>query len=135
MKKNIIARIFLNSFLTIILLSSVVLVPSYAFAQPATTPAPTTGPVVMSITLQNPLGTTSTLPAFITSVMKGIVQLLTPVIVIMFLWTGFLFVKAQGKAEELTAAKKSLTYTIIGAALVLGASGFALILQATFTNL
>lgn len=129
MKKIIIARIFLNSFLAIILLSSAILVPTYSFAQ---TPVASN---TISLTLQNPLTGVNTLPDFINKVMTGLVQLLTPVIVIMFLWTGFLFVKAQGKAEELTAAKKALLYTVIGAALVLGAKGFSLVLQATFTNL
>ena len=132
MKKIILARIFFNSFLAIILLSNVILAPAYVFAQASST-ATTTN--TLSITLQNPLVGVNTLPDFINHVMKGIVELLTPVIVIMFLWTGFLFVKAQGKAEDLVAAKKSLMFTIIGAALVLGANGLSLVLQATFTNL
>ena len=152
MKKITIARIFLNTFLAVLFFASAVAVPTYSIAQAVTctgtsttdgspipagcTPPTTTGGAnVITLTLQNPLTGVNTLPDFITKVMTGIVELLTPVIVIMFLWTGFLFVKAQGKAEELVAAKKSLMYTIIGAALVLGAKGLSLVLQATYTNL
>jgi hypothetical protein len=129
MKKIILARIFLNTAMGILLLASVVLVPAYSYAQS------TGSSSTLSIKLQNPLVGVNTLPDFIDHVLTGIVQLLTPVIVIMFLWTGFLFVKAQGAPEALTKAKSSLMYTIIGAALVLGAKGLSLVLQATFTNL
>jgi len=37
------------------------------------------------------------------------------------IYTGFLFVEAQGSPEKITKAKKALTYTIIGAAILLGA--------------
>ena len=135
MKKITLLRICLHSFFAIILLSNVLFFPHNSFAQTATSGAASSSDTKLTITLENPLGTTNTLPDFIVKVLKGVIELLTPVIVLMFLWTGFLFVKAQGKSEDLIAAKKSLMFTIIGAALILGASGLSRVLQATFTNL
>lgn len=44
-----------------------------------------------------------------------------PIVALAIIYTGFLFVSAQGNSEALTKAKKSLLYTLIGAALLLGA--------------
>jgi len=41
-------------------------------------------------------------------------------VAIAIIYSGFLFVTAQGNSEKLTKAKKALLYTIIGAALLLG---------------
>ena len=127
MKKRIFARIFLNSFFALILLS-VCIAPQLSHAQ---TPAAST---TIKLDLQNPIDSDN-IQEFIDSLMTGVVELLTPVIVLMFLWTGFLFIKAQGNGEKLTEAKKSLMYTIIGAALVLGADGLSHVLQSTFTGI
>ncbi len=72
---------------------------------------------------------------FLQNILKGIVLLLTPIVVIMMLYAGFLFVTAQGNAEKLGEAKKALLYTMIGAAIVLGAEGFATIIKNTVTCL
>lgn len=128
MKKIIVARILLNSFFALVLFASMGLFPANSFAQTTQTQ--------LSITLANPLGTTtSDIPTFIQKILDGLVLLLTPVIIIMFLWTGFLFVKAQGKPEDLASAKKALLSTIIGAALVLGAKGLSIVIGATIAQL
>jgi len=61
--------------------------------------------------------------------------LITPVIVIMFIWSGFLFIKAQGNEEGLTSAKNTLLYTVIGAALALGAKGLSIVISSTLSHL
>ncbi len=53
----------------------------------------------------------------------------------MLLYSGFLFVLARGNAEKLGEAKKALMYTLIGAAIVLGAKGLATIIENTVVNL
>ena len=132
MKKITIARFLLNTFFALFFILVAFSSASHSFAQTTpTTPAATP----LSITLDNPLGTTTDINGFLAKILDGIVILLTPVIVVMFLWTGFLFVKAQGNPEELSGAKKSLLYTIIGAALVLGAKGFSLVIAATIAKL
>ena len=85
----------------------------------------------LSFNVPNPLGTTSDLNTILGKVLDAIVLLLTPVITIMLLYSGFLFVTAQGQPEELSKAKTTLMYTLIGAAIVLGAKGLELVIQNT----
>lgn len=88
-------------------------------------------PIVGQIEVKydNPLGNTKTLPDFAIIVLDGAVLLLTPIVVIMLLYAGFLFIMAQGNTEKLSEAKKVLMYTIIGAAIILGAKGLAIVMQ------
>jgi len=62
-----------------------------------------------------------TLAQFLVALLDVIIQLAFPVIVLAVIYTGFLFVKAQGKPEGLTTAKNALLWTLIGAMLILGA--------------
>ncbi len=114
----------MNSFFAILLFSSVLVVPNYSYADS-----------VINIKLDNPLKNTSNLTDFMDHLLTGITFLLTPVVVVMFLWTGFLFVKAQGVAEEITKARDALMYTLIGAALVLGAKGLSEVIRSTISKL
>lgn len=83
------------------------------------------------VKLDNPLGITETLPAFLGKVLDGAVLILTPLVVIMLIYSGFLFVKAQGNPEGLSEAKKTLMYVLIGAAIVLCAKGLSIFVQST----
>lgn len=98
------------------------------------TPGANTENINLQFAIKNPLGSTSTdLPGFIANVLSAIVDLLFPVVVIMLLYSGFLFVISRGNIEKLGDAKKALMYTVIGAAIVLGASGLAHVIQNTIS--
>lgn len=56
-------------------------------------------------------------------------------VVVGIFYSGFLFVSARGNAEELGKAKRSITYTVIGAALVLGAWAFSVGIANTVNSL
>ncbi|MCU0660423.1 MAG: pilin [Candidatus Pacebacteria bacterium] len=72
--------------------------------------------------LQNPLGgDVKTIPQFIAKILEIITKIGTPIIVIMIIYSGFLFVWARGNEEKLTKAKSTLMWTLVGAALMLGA--------------
>lgn len=71
--------------------------------------------------LQNPIKV-ETLPDFLKLILKAVVTISTPIIVLMIVYSGFLFIKAQGNSEELAKAKKAIMYTIIGAIIILGAA-------------
>lgn len=81
----------------------------------------------------NPISV-DTIDAFIAKAIDALVMLLTPLVVIMIVWTGFLFIKAQGNAEALGVAKKALLYTVIGAIIVLIAKGFSLAIKSVFSE-
>ena len=69
----------------------------------------------------NPLGVDS-MEALIGAILNGLTYILTPILVLAFIYSGFLFVSAQGKGEKLTEAKRAFSYSLIGAALILGAN-------------
>lgn len=85
----------------------------------------------ISFQLKNPLEGTDSLQGFLLNVLDAVIYILMPVIVIMMIYAGFLFVTARGNAEKLTQAKNALLYTVIGAAIILGAKGFALAIEST----
>ncbi len=85
----------------------------------------------LAFQLDNPIQGSSDLPSFVQTILKAVALLLTPVVVIMMLYSGFLFVISRGNAEKLGEAKQALLYTMIGAAVVLGAEGFATIIKST----
>lgn len=70
--------------------------------------------------LQNPLKV-GTLPEFLDLILKAVVTIATPIIVLMVVYSGFLFIKAQGNPDKLTEAKKAIMWTIIGGIVILGA--------------
>ena len=79
--------------------------------------------VTVNASIANPLGTTGpqNLPDFIKAIIKIVLIVGIPILALAIIYSGFLFVKAQGNPESLTKAKNSLLYTVIGGALLLGA--------------
>ena len=76
----------------------------------------------ISTKIENPLGNgIDTIPKFIEAVINIVLIVGIPIVVLAVIYTGFLFVKAQGNPEEITKAKSALLYTLIGATLLLGA--------------
>lgn len=84
-------------------------------------------------TLENPLRA-DTLQDFLGDLVEGIVFLSIPVIVFFIIYAGFMFVTSGGDTKKIETAKKTALYTIIGAAIILGASLIAVILQGTFDS-
>ena len=79
----------------------------------------TAGNTAIKTQLKNPIKY-STFSDFAAGVTKAAVQILLPFIVLAFIYSGFLFVKAQGNEAELEKAKTAITYSIIGAFILLG---------------
>lgn len=77
----------------------------------------------VSVKIENPLGPNGAqdLPGLIKEILKIVMLIGVPIVTLSIIYTGFLFVKAQGNPEQITKAKGALTYTLIGAALLLGA--------------
>ena len=82
----------------------------------------------------NPLKVNS-MEQLIGDILSGLTYILTPIIVLAFIYTGFLFVAAQGEPEKIKTAKTAFTYTVIGAALVLGANLIFTVITTTLSNL
>lgn len=88
-----------------------------------------------TIEIKNPLGNIDTIQEFVNKLLELVIQIGTPILVLAIVYTGFLFVKARGNSGDLEKAKASLWWTVIGAAIVLGAFVISSAIQATINNL
>ena len=85
--------------------------------------------------LQNPLGNVRSINDFIAAIIDIVLLVAYPVLVLAFIWIGFQFVMAQGKAEKLTKVKTNLWYTLLGALVIIGAKAISLALNGTIQGL
>lgn len=83
----------------------------------------------------NPLGETNDLGALILKIVDGIAQIGYYVVVLFIIYSGFKFVKARGNDKELADAKQTFLYTVIGAAILLGATLLANVIDGTVNEL
>lgn len=115
-------RIIISALSFMILVS--VLIPMISFAQAGDCP---------DGELCNPLSSgIDTLPKFVTAVLENIVLPIGAIVVVFFIiYSGFLFVTAQGSEDKLKDAKKTFLYTVIGAAVLLGSVAIAAAIQGT----
>lgn len=90
----------------------------------------------VSGTLPNPLDKSiSSIPQFISTALKIMVEVALPVITLFFVYSGFLFIKAQGNPGDLTTARKNFVYVVLGALLILGAWVIATMIGGTVSQL
>jgi hypothetical protein len=114
MKKIILNTLALSTILSIALL------PTIIFAQ--------------SIGIPNPLKLNS-ISDVVLSVVKIVRVIALPFVVIMILYSGFLFIWARGNAEGITTAKKTLVYVLIGAFIILASEMIGYLLRDTVNGL
>ncbi len=62
-----------------------------------------------------------TIPGCIEILLNAVVKVALPVAAIMIIWSGFLFLTALGSEEKIKKARSTLTWTLIGLAIVVGA--------------
>jgi hypothetical protein len=77
----------------------------------------------------------NTIQEFIQVTLVGAIKIGMPIVALAIIYCGFLFVEARGNSEKLTKAKDSLMYTLIGAALLLGAWAIAQLISNTVFQL
>lgn len=72
--------------------------------------------------IKNPLGEghLEDIPSFIQAILEIVLDIGVPIVALAIIYSGFLFVSAQGNSEKLKKAKQSFVYTVIGAAILLG---------------
>jgi hypothetical protein len=84
---------------------------------------------------ENPLGGTKTFAKLIGEVANAIMKVGIPVAVIFLIYAGLKFVTARGSEEELTKAKKTFTWAVVGAGILLGATVIAKAIETTINSL
>lgn len=84
--------------------------------------------------IENPLKFKS-----IQELIKGILDVVVligfPILVMVFIWVGFMYVKAQGKPEDIKTANNAFLWTSIGAGVILGAKVISEVLQNTINQI
>lgn len=90
----------------------------------------------LNVKLENPIaGTADDVPEVITLIIDIITLIAIPVLTIIFIYSGFLFVTAMGDKAKLAKAKSMFLGAVIGTALILGANAIAEALQGTIEAL
>jgi hypothetical protein len=94
-------------------------------------------PTIIFAQIHNPLGNDSgiDIPGFIAKILGYIVRIGGIVAIFAFIWSGFLFVKAQGNPDGLAEARRVFIGTCIGVAVLLGAQLIASIIVNTINSI
>lgn len=87
--------------------------------------------------IQNPLACDNcdSIAGLLFAVAKEVAKIGFYVVVIFIIYSGFLFVKARGNEKELEVAKKAFLYTVVGGAILLGATILATVIEGTVNEL
>ncbi len=83
----------------------------------------------------NPLSSGASLDSLLNSILGLVVQIGTVVVILMLVYVGFLFATAGGDSSQISKAREALTWTIVGALVLLGAQAIASGIQATVSAL
>jgi hypothetical protein len=81
--------------------------------------------------LQNPLTNIRSFEDFVAVLLKAVITIGFPILILFIVYSGFLFVTAQGNEKKLETAKSTFYWTIVGAAIFLGSWTLALLIQNT----
>lgn len=84
--------------------------------------------------LKNPIKY-DTFSKFTAAVIGNAVEVMLPLVVLGFVYSGFLFVRAQGKPKEIEEAQKAIWWSIVGAFILFGAYAFAQIIGETVSTI
>jgi hypothetical protein len=87
-----------------------------------------------ALKFSNPIKAVS-IEALIADLLQFVTKLGAAVVVMMVIYSGFLFVKAQGDPAELEKAKKTFLWTVIGGVILLGAAALAEVIKNTARDL
>jgi len=87
------------------------------FVFPYVVAAQNNSPIANVDGINNPIASTS-LQEFLGKLLEAIVTLLYPILVLALVYSGFLFVTAQGNPEQLQKARTVLKWVVVGAVII-----------------
>ena len=96
--------------------------------------------------LQNPLCATTgdsticskpidSVTDFIERILNIVVMIGMPIVVLALIWSGFLYVKAQGNSGKIKEAHTTLLWTVVGAGLLMGSWAIANAIKQTVVDI
>lgn len=77
----------------------------------------------------------NTFSGFVEALLGAVVYIAFPIAVLFMVYSGFLFLFAQGNKDELATAKRNFLWTVIGVTLLLGAFALATLIKGTIEPL
>jgi hypothetical protein len=80
-------------------------------------------------------GPIKTIPEFLLAIVDLVFLFGMPIIVMFIVYAGFLFVTAGDNESQISKAKTTITWTLIGAAVLIGAKVIAMAIQTTVLTL
>jgi hypothetical protein len=83
-----------------------------------------------TVSFTNPINATD-LRQLVKDILDVVVEFGAVIVVFFLVYAGFLFVKAQGNDSELSKAKSTFFWTIVGGMVVLGAHVLSRVIQST----
>ncbi|MFH1769881.1 MAG: hypothetical protein ABH833_04445 [Parcubacteria group bacterium] len=95
---------------------------------PPIIPPPIEGGSDSIFSIPNPLGADD-FGEFIELLSSALLKLAIPIAIALILYSGVLFIISQGVPEKITKARNTLTYTLLGLAIVLIGRGFVSLIQ------
>ncbi|PCI29645.1 hypothetical protein COB55_01740 [Candidatus Wolfebacteria bacterium] len=86
--------------------------------------------------ISNPLNDITSIPQFLEKIFEKIViPIGFSIATLMIIYSGFLFVVAQGNPTKLEKAKTAFLWTVIGTAVLLGSWAIASVIEATINDI
>jgi len=86
--------------------------------------------------ISNPLqGSIDSVQDLISAILKIVVALGAPISVLFLVYSGFKFITAQGKSDEIRKAREYFMWTLVGIAILLGAQLLSNIIKGTIDQL
>lgn len=82
----------------------------------------------LNYSFNNPLAF-GTIQEFLVAILNVIIIIATPIVVMFIIYAGFLYVTAQGNAQQVQQATRALTYAIIGGVIIIGAVAISQIIS------
>ncbi len=99
------------------------------------TGTPSPGTASFDFHISNPVGAFDNIPDLIVAILEIVMLIISPIVGIMIIYAGYLFVTAQGDPGKLKTAKDTLLYVVIGGAIILGAKVISLAISGTVNSL
>lgn len=107
---------------------------SFALFLPVMIARADVGPASGVNALPNPIAASS-FQDLIQKILRIVIDIGVPVATLFIIYSGFLFIKAQGNPEKLKEAKETFFWTIVGTAVLLGAWVLAQAIAGTINQL
>jgi hypothetical protein len=76
----------------------------------------------------------NSIEGLVVGILNILIVIAVPIIVLYIIYAGFLYVTAQGNAQQIQQATRALTYSVIGGVLVIGAVAISAVVSGVVSS-